>query len=128
MSETDLYNAILRAHSRGNTRLLRINAGMAWQGQVIEHTATRLVLAYPHPIKLAAAGVSDLLGWTTVAVAGEGGLAPAAIFCAIEGKFGRRGTTPEQAAFLGLVRRAGGRAGVARSVEDAAIILAGGIP
>ena len=112
-SERDIQSAILLALSRGPTRLLRINAGVAWQGTVIERTQHRLVLARPYAIKLAAPGVSDLIGWTQ------------GRFVAIEVKAGRRQPTDEQAAFLDLVRRSGGLAGVARSVEEARAILEG---
>lgn len=125
MSETELYTEILTEYSRGNTRLFRINAGMAYQGRVIERTPGRLILAPWYPIRLAAEGVSDLIGWTTVAVAGDGGLERAALFVACEVKFGRRKPTPEQESFIATVQRAGGRAGVARSVEEAGIILRG---
>ena len=114
MSERDTQAAILLALSHGPTRLLRINAGVAWQGTVIERTPQRLVLARPYAIKLAAPGVSDLIGWT------QGGR-----FVAIEVKGGRRQPTDEQAAFLELVRRSGGLAGVARSVDDARAIIEG---
>ena len=114
MSERDTQTSILLELSRGPTRLLRINAGVAWQGTVIERTQHRLVLARPYAIKLAAPGVSDLIGWTA------GGR-----FVAIEVKGGRRQPTDEQAAFLELVRRSGGLAGVARSVDDARAIIEG---
>ena len=113
-SERDIQSAILLALSHGPTRLLRINAGVAWQGTVIERTQHRLVLARPYAIKLAAPGVSDLIGWT------EGGR-----FVAIEVKGPRGRITDEQAAFLDLVRRSGGLAGVARSVADARAIIEG---
>jgi hypothetical protein len=61
--------------------------------------------------------VSDLLGWTTED--------EVAIFTAIECKGARTRTTPEQVAFIDVVRRAGGRAGIARSVEDAGHIIRG---
>ena len=112
--ERDIQSAILLALSHGPTRLLRINAGVAWQGTVIERTPQRLVLARPYAIKLAAPGVSDLIGWT------EGGR-----FVAIEVKAPRGRVTDEQAAFIELVRRSGGLAGVARSVEEARAILDG---
>ena len=117
MSETDLYTEILTEYSRGPTRIMRINAGMSYQGRVIERTPNRLVLSPWYPIRLAAEGVSDLLGWTT-----EDSVA---VFTAIECKFGRRKPTPEQESFIEVVRRAGGRAGVARSVQDAGLIVAG---
>ena len=113
-SERDIQNQILIALSHGPTRLLRINAGVAWQGTVIEHTQQRLVLARPYAIRLAAPGVSDLIGWT------EGGR-----FVAVEVKGPRGRVTDEQGAFIELVRRSGGLAGVARSVADARGILEG---
>ena len=116
-SERDIQNQILIALSHGPTRLLRINAGVAWQGTVIEHTQHRLVLARPYAIRLAAPGVSDLLGWT------EGGR-----FVAIEVKASRGRVTDEQKAFIDLVRRSGGVAGVARSIDDARAILEGRAP
>jgi hypothetical protein len=119
VSEADLYPAILAAHSRGDTRLLRINAGLAWQGTVIEHTRDRLILAHPRPVKLANEGVSDLLGWT---MAND-----IAVFTAIECKFGRAKPTPAQQSFIDTVRRMGGRAGIARSVEEAGRIIQGEI-
>ena len=112
--ERDIQASILLALSHGPTRLLRINAGVAWQGTVIERTEHRLVLARPYAIRLAAPGVSDLIGWT------EGGR-----FVAIEVKAPRGRVTDEQAAFIELVRRSGGLAGVARSVEDARAIIEG---
>jgi VRR-NUC domain len=121
MSESDLYGAILREYSRGNCRLFRQNAGFAWQGTVIEHTPSRLILANPRPIRMGVPGMSDLGGWVTNA-------AGIAQYTAIEGKSARGRLTPEQAAFIDTVRRAGGRAGVARSVEDAAKIIFFGTP
>ena len=112
--ERDTQAEILLALSHGPTRLLRVNAGVAWQGTVIERTPQRLVLARPYAIRLAAPGVSDLLGWT------EGGR-----FVAIEVKASRGRVTDEQKAFIDLVRRSGGVAGVARSVEEARAILEG---
>lgn len=117
VSESELYGPILMEHSRGPTRLLRINAGMAYQGRVIARTPGRLVLAPWYPIRLAVEGVSDLLGWTTEDAR--------AIFTAIEVKGARTRTTQEQLAFIDLVRRAGGRAGIARSVDDAGAIIRG---
>ena len=113
-SERDIQAAILLELSRGPTRLLRVNAGVAWQGRVLQHNRDLLVLENPRAIRLAAPGVSDLIGWT------EGGR-----FVAVEVKGPRGRVTDEQAAFLELVRRSGGLAGVARSVDDARAIIEG---
>jgi hypothetical protein len=112
--ERDIQAQILLALSRGPTRLLRINAGVAWQGSVLQHNRDLLVLADPRALRLAAPGVSDLIGWT------EGGR-----FVAVEVKGPRGRVTDEQKAFIDLVRRSGGLAGVARSVEEATAILEG---
>ena len=112
-SERDTQTSILLELSRGPTRLLRINAGLAWQGTVLQHNRDLLVLAHPRALRLAAPGVSDLIGWTQ------------GRFVAIEVKASRGRVTDEQKAFIDLVRRSGGVAGVARSVEEARAILAG---
>lgn len=127
MSESSLYAEILAEHSRGDCRLFRQNAGFAWQGQVIEQTAHRLVLANPRPLRMGVPGMSDLGGWVTVdtEAALYCGIARLANYVAIECKSARGRLTPEQANFIELVRRSGGRAGVARSVEDAGIIVRG---
>lgn len=116
MSEQELYGEIMSEYSHGKTRIFRINTGsIAWQGEVISRTATRIVLEHYRAIKLGAPGISDLIGWS-----------PAngrAVFTAIECKAKRGYLNPEQRAFLELVTRSGGRAGVARTVEDAGVVL-----
>jgi VRR-NUC domain len=110
--EADLYPAILVAHSHGDARLFRIQSGLFWAGTVIQRTADRLVLLHPRAIKVGATGMSDIIGWS------NGGL-----FTAIEVKGPKTRVTAQQLAFIDLVKRSGGRAGIARSVEDAGEIL-----
>ena len=115
VSESSLYNQIIGEFSHGDTRLFRQNTALAWQGTVIERTPTRLVLSYPRPIHVGAVGMSDLIGWSPKLIAGRLTAVYSAIECKLKGKY----PTDEQQAFLDLVTRSGGRAGVARSVEDA---------
>jgi VRR-NUC domain len=126
MSEREIQNEIQLELSRGPTRLLRINAGQAWQGRVVEQTPDRLILSPWYPIKLGATGISDLIGWTSISGAIGSYACDVAIFTAVEVKGPRTPITPEQLAFIDTVRRAGGRAGVARSVEEAGRIISGG--
>jgi VRR-NUC domain len=112
MSEADLLSAILLAHSRGDSRLFRLNAGRAWQGKIIAQTEKRLVLSPYYSIKLGPEGISDLIGWSA-----------GARFTAIEGKISPNRPTDAQQRFIELVLRHGGRAGIAHSVEEAEQIL-----
>ncbi|MGH9485284.1 MAG: VRR-NUC domain-containing protein [Terriglobales bacterium] len=115
MTHAELVAAIQLELSRGDTRLIRIIAGWAWQGQVAKGaTRERLVLLHPRKIHLAPDGTSDLIGW-----------GPGAKFAGIEVKVGRDRLRDEQRAFLATVAAAGGLAGEARSVDDAAKILSG---
>jgi hypothetical protein len=123
MTERDIQNDIQRELSRGRTRLLRINAGQAFQGRIVEQTPDRLILSPWYPIKLGATGISDLIGWTTREPGMPGQLLAQFVACEVKGP--RTRITPEQIAFIDTVRRAGGRAGVARSVEDAKLIIEG---
>lgn len=125
MSESDLYPQIIGAHSRGPTRLFRQQSCLAWAGKVISRTATTITLAHPHAIKFGAPGIADLGGLTSHVVTEADLGSKLAIAVQIECKAGRAKATDEQAAFIAMVRGLGGRAGVARSTEDAALIIAG---
>ena len=66
-----------------------------------------------------ARGSADLIGWRTVTVTPDMVGQRVAIFTSIEVKTTTGRLTPAQQAWLGVVRSAGGIAGVARSVADA---------
>lgn len=117
MTEADIQAAIQLALSTGPVRLLRVNAGAAWAGTIIERTARRLVLLDYRPVRLAHAGMSDLIGWSPDEATGL------AVFTACECKSATGRIRPEQQAFIELVIASGGRAGVARSVEEARRIV-----
>ncbi len=70
-------------------------------------------------------GGSDLIGWKSVRV--TQGMVGKTIsqFVAIEVKTATGRVSPEQTNFINVVRRAGGIAGIARSVEDARRIIRG---
>lgn len=112
MTEYELMQAILLKYSRGASRLFRTHCGVAWQGNIAEHTPSKLILLNPRALRLGTAGIADLTGWSA------GG-----IYTAIECKCERGRTRPEQLAFLDLVSECGGRSGIARSVDDAGLIL-----
>jgi len=70
-----------------------------------------------------ARGSADLIGWRTVTVTPDMVGTRLAVFTSIEVKTPTGRLTPQQHAWLGTVRGAGGIAGVARSVRDAEEIL-----
>lgn len=116
MSATDtLTKEILIAASRDGHRLFRQNVGLGWVGEVIRKTADTILLRNPRPLHAGLAkGSGDCIGWTR-----DG------LFASIEVKTGGDRVRPDQAAWAVAVNAAGGRAGVARSVEEAIEILEG---
>jgi hypothetical protein len=66
-----------------------------------------------------ARGSADLIGWRTITVTPDMVGARLAVFCSIEVKTPTGRLTPQQRHWLDAVHRAGGIAGVARSVSDA---------
>jgi hypothetical protein len=70
-----------------------------------------------------ARGSADLIGWRTVTITPEMVGQRIAVFTSIEVKTTTGRLTPAQHAWLGVVRGAGGIAGVARSVPDALRIV-----
>lgn len=70
-----------------------------------------------------ARGSADLIGWRTVTVTPDMVGQRIAVFTSIEVKTPTGRLTPAQQAWLGVVRGAGGIAGVARSVGDALKIV-----
>lgn len=125
MTESALYGEILRAHSHGPTRLFRQHSVMAWAGKIVSRTANTVTLLHPYPIKVGTPGISDLGGLTCVLITPEMIGQHVGIYLAIEAKFGRGRATTEQADFIAMVRGLGGRAGIARSADEAARIIEG---
>lgn len=128
MSEHIIQQQILLAHGSGTTRLWRNNVGTGWAGQATKVTpgnlravATALrpgdvMIRQGRPLHAGiCVGSSDLIGYRQV-----DGLAQ---FVALEVKSATGRATKEQSQFLEHIQAAGGLAGIARSVDDAAAIL-----
>ncbi len=128
MSEKSIQSNILLACSRDDTRLFRNNVGQAWQGRAIEITyrgARGQFIPNATPVRYGlCVGSSDLIGWRTVTITADMVGQRIALFAAVEVKH-RAPTTEEQTRFIENVRVAGGLAGVARSEEEAQLILEG---
>ena len=109
--------------SQSGARLFRANSGTSWTGTLERYDSPHAVILHPGDVVLRQArpfhglpkGTSDLIG-----IASDG------TFLAIEAKSGNARPTKEQKAFIEMVNKLGGRAGVARTPEDALRIIKGG--
>ena len=70
-----------------------------------------------------ARGSADLIGWSSVTITPDMVGQTVAVFTSIEVKSAAGRLRPEQQQWLDAVSAAGGIAGVARSVEDARVLL-----
>jgi len=128
MSEHVIQQQILLAHGSGTTRLWRNNVGTGWAGQATQITKSNaftigqtlrpgdVVIRQGRPLHAGLCkGSSDLIGYRQI-----DGIAQ---FVALEVKSATGRATAEQTLFLDHITAAGGLAGIARSVDDAAAIL-----
>lgn len=107
---TELTDAILLAASAAGHRLFRNQQGVA----VYTNEKTAKKYRVPYGIGPVGGGGGDLIG-----ICSDG------IFASVEVKAGLDQSTDAQIKWAKFVRKWGGRAGVARSVDDALAILAG---
>ena len=123
MTEQNIQSEILLGHGT-TAKLFRNNTGMGWTGEVLKHTKDMIVLKDPRPLHSGLCkGSSDLIGWLPVVVTPEMVGTTVALFTAVEAKTKTGRVSPAQAIFIANVSQAGGRAGVARSKDDAKKIL-----
>ena len=128
MSEHVTQQRILLAHGSGSVRLWRNNVGTGWAGQATKVTPGNrqaiaagirpgdIIIRQGRPLHAGlCVGSSDLIGYRQV----DG----VAQFVALEVKSATGRATKEQSQFLEHIQAAGGLAGIARSVDDAAAIL-----
>lgn len=119
-------NTLLTASKLG-ARLFRINVGLAWVGEIVEKSPLRLILKNPRPFKAGVSGMSDTAGFVSQVVTPDMVGTKIARFLAVEDKQGTGRPSPEQKAYIDMVRAAGGYAGISRSDEDTAAVIRGEI-
>ncbi len=121
------------AASRLGARLWRMSVGLFWTGNAIKFDKPDLISVRPgdvlirnaRPVKSGVEGMSDGIGFISKIITVDMVGKPIAQYLAIEDKTGSGRATKEQSAFIQMVRRAGGLAGVARSDEDVRRICEG---
>jgi hypothetical protein len=103
---------MLKLGALPGTRLFRNTVGEGWQGKVVFRSNTVVTLECPRYVTFGLCpGSSDLIGWH----AGK--------FLAIEVKTAAGKARVNQERFINAVLVAGGIAGVARSPDDAALLV-----
>lgn len=125
MRESTILARVRLAAQHVGLILFRNNSGQAWSGsQMIRLENGDLLIKNPRPIKFGlATGSSDLIGFRRHTIVSSDVGRTMAIFTAIETKTERGVVSEAQETFLGVVRRAGGVAGIARSESDAQAIV-----
>jgi len=118
--QSDVRNALA-----GKVKAFRGNAGQGWTGDAERQPDGSLLIRNPRPLHALPKGFSDLFGWRAVTITPEMVGQTMAQFLAVELKAERGKATPEQLAFIAAVQRDGGRAGIARSVDEAERIALG---
>jgi hypothetical protein len=134
--EHPIQQRILLACGNGENRLWRNNVGTGWTGQATRLTTGNLravaqtlrpgdvVIRNGRPLHAGlCVGSADLIGYRSEMITGEHVGQRLAVFAAVEVKGPNGRPTPEQARFLAHITEAGGRAGIARSEQDARSIM-----
>lgn len=131
-----LTNEIRNAVSRVGARLFVMTTGRFWAGRVVqkfdkpgryvfEAQKGDLILRNPRLVNVGFEGLSDLAGYMPVTITQDMVGKTLAVLSCVEVKAGKDRPTPKQLQVIDVVKRAGGRAGVARSIPDALAIVSG---
>lgn len=131
MKEMDILRQVMRL-STGAVRLFRNNVGSFYTGKIERVRGTGVVTVNPGDVVIRSArlvdcglqeGSGDLIGWKSVEVTQDMVGQRVALFVSIEVKGEGGRVSAAQQVWLGVVRKFGGLAGVARSVEEAKAAL-----
>lgn len=127
-----LTNQVREAVCRVGTRLFNVHVGKFWAGNPTRFNRTQTIEVHDGDVLIRRArlinsgieGMADLLGCTSVVVTPEMVGQTVAIYTSVEIKTTDY-PTPAQKRWIEAVKKMGGRAGVARSPEDAIRICSG---
>jgi len=115
MTTGKFYGPVHRARRIARTETVTLNPG-------------DVVIRQGHLVNVGFTGMSDTLGGSPMTITAEDVGRTVCILTAIEIKAGADRLREGQPEFLAAVKKMGGRAGVARSVEDAVAIVEGRQP
>jgi len=113
--ETKIMNTILMALSKAGCLVFRNETAGAWVGKMLHREAGQVTLTNASMVKFGLmVGSADIIG-----------ISPTGKFLAVEIKTSKGRATKEQLRFIEAVNNAGGIAGIARSVDDALLLIGG---
>jgi len=123
-----LTNSIRLACSKTGARLFVTTVGKFWAGQCVGRLPNGdTVIRNARIVSVGTPGQSDLGGWIPVVVTADMVGTTLAVRCDVEVKTPTDRPTPAQLAYIDAVNKSGGRAGIARSSEDAVRIVRGDV-
>lgn len=121
-----LTNQIREAVSRKGARLFPMSVGKFWAGQVAGKTADgHMILKNARLVNVGFQGLSDTLGGSPMTITADDVGKTVMVLTAVEIKAGSDRLREGQSEFINAIKKMGGRAGVARSPEDAVRICGG---
>lgn len=129
--EHDLQNEIRLHVAREHLgTLFRANVGQGWTGKVqrmhLTPDTNTILLVNPRPFSTGLpVGFPDLFGFVPVTITPDMAGQEIAVFAAVEVKQKTGRVSAKQRDMMAFLQKHGARAGVARSVDDAARILSG---
>lgn len=129
--EHDLQNEIRLHVSKARLgTLFRANVGQGWAGKVqrmhLTPDTNTILLVNPRPFSTGLpVGFPDLFGFVPVTITPDMVGQEIAVFAAVEVKQKTGRVSAKQRDMMAFLQKHGARAGVARSVDDAARILSG---
>lgn len=122
--ENDIMRRLQKLASTLGARLFRQNAGMGWTGKVMKGPGVftlgpnDIVIRNARPFHAGHEGLSDLGGWVPVKIEPDHVGTTLAVYLQVEVKTSKGRATEPQKNWIAAVRRAGGRAGIARTDDD----------
>lgn len=133
---TRLTNEIREAASKLGARLFPMTVGKFWgpYHKGVRYERTQTVTVNPgdvlirggYMVSVGFTGLSDTLGGSPMTITAEDIGRTVMILTAVEVKAGKDRPRPGQPEFIEAVKKMGGRAGMARTPEDAIRICSGG--
>ena len=130
-----LTNRIREAVSKKGARLFPMTVGKFWgpfhrgvrfdKPQTVAVKPGDVLIRGGHMVSVGFTGLSDTLGGSPLTITAEDVGRTVMVLTAVEVKAGKDTLRPGQPEFLAAITKMGGRAGVARSPEDAVRICEG---